>query len=396
MPNLIDGSGIVIESYPEILNDIINGTSEVPGLVSIYGSDINIGSNTPDGNFINIFALSKEDVLQLCVAIYDSFDPDEAVGVALDNISQLCGITRQGGSYTETNIVLTNTQSVNLVGLDNTALTPFTISDSNGNQFYLKVSISLSTYGTNVLSFRAANVGYIQVIPNTITTIVTITPGVATVNNPSPPTLIGEDQETDAAFRVRRQYSVSIPAQGAFYGLYAGLLTIYGLNEAVVYVNNTHSMDYTKNIPGNTIWVITDGGTAQDVGRMIYKYLNLGCGMKGNEVVNITQIDDSSFPVYYDTAVYQDLYITMKLSSKSSASIDTSAIKTYLSTNYILGIYEAADITAVDYLIRTYSPDLVMSSAGVSLTNGSYGTSVWPSAYINKFVVSGTNIVITT
>jgi uncharacterized phage protein gp47/JayE len=393
--NVIDGAGIAIESYPDIISDIVNGTGSVPGLITIYGADINLGSNTPDGNFINIFALSKEDILQLCVSLYDSFDPDEAVGVALDNISQLCGIARMGGSYTVTDIVVTATQAVNLSGLDDTAVTPFTISDANGNQFNLLVSQTISAYGTYTYSFQAEKVGFIQVIPNTITNIVTITPGIAAVNNPNAPTLVGADQETDAAMRVRRQVSVALPAQGAFYGLYAGLLSVYGLGEAVVYVNNTHSVD-AKGVPANSIWVITDGGSAADIGDMIYRYLNLGCGMKGNQTVNLTQIDGSTFPVYYDEAVYQNFYATMRITSKSAVSINTSAIQTYLSANYVLGIHEAADITSIDTLIREYSSDLVANSLGVSLTLGSYGTSVLPSAYLNKLVLPVANITITT
>ena len=395
MPNIIDGSGIQIESYADILNDIINGTPDVPGLVTIYGSDINTGSNTPDGNFINIFALSKEDVLQLCVSIYDSFDPDQAVGVALDGISQLCGITRKGGSYTETNITLVATQSVTLYGLDSLTQTPFTISDANGNQFYLKNSATYgsATYGT--VAFQAANVGYIQVIPNTITNIVTITPGVASVNNPSAPTLVGENQETDAALRIRRQASVSLPAQGELYGLYAGLLQVNGLLQTVIY-NNTSSGTDIRGVPAHSIWVITDGGAAADIGNVLYKYVSMGCGMHGTTAVNITPTYGSVITVNYDPAVYQNFYATMRLTSKSGLSISGTAIQTYLSSNYILGIYEPADITTLDTLIHQYSSDLVMNNAGVSLTNGSFGTSVLPSAYKNKLVLPAANITITT
>lgn len=393
--NLIDGNGIQIETYADIVNGIVNGTSEVLGLVSIYGADINVASNTPDGNLVNIFALSKEDILQLCVSIYDSFDPDEAVGVALDNISQLCGIVREGGSYTETNVVVTCTAAVNLVGLDSSTTSPFTISDSNGNQFYLKSTISIGTAGTSSLAFRSAEVGYIQVIPNTITNIVTVTPGVSAVNNPSTPTLVGQDQETDAELRLRRQVSVSLPAQGTFYGLYAGLLAVSGLEQAVIYVNNTTGTDI-KGVPAHSIWVITDGGASADIANVLYKYVSLGCGMKGTTTVNVTQIDASVFPVSYDVAVYQNLYISMHLTSKSVASIDSDAVKAYLASNYLLGIHEPADITAIDALIHAYSSDLVMTSAGVSLTAGSYGSSVWPTNYINKFLVSGSYITITT
>jgi uncharacterized phage protein gp47/JayE len=393
MQNLIDGSGIQIQTYQDILDSIIQGSAELPGLISIYGTDINVASNTPDGNLINIFALSKEDVLQLCVSIYDSFDPDQAVGTALDNISQLCGITREGGSYTEVSIVLVATQAVNLYGLDSNG-TVFIISDSSGNEFYLEESQTISGAGTYTYTFRAADMGFVQAAPNTITNIVTVTPGVATVNNPNEPLLLGQDQETDASFRIRRQNSVAIPSQGAFYGLYAGLLTISGLEQAVVYTNNTNSTD-SKSVLAHSIWVITDGGSSTDIGNMIYNYLNLGCGMKGNKVVNITQIDGSIFPVYYDTAVYQSVYATMHITSKSGGSIDTSGIANYLSDNYILGIYEAADITALAALLHTYSSDLVMSAAGVSLSAGSYGTSVWPSAYTNKLLLYGTNIAFT-
>jgi hypothetical protein len=177
--------------------------------------------------------------------------------------------------------------------------------------------------------------------------------------------------------------------------MYAGLLTIYGLNEARIYVNNTHDAN-AKGVPGNSIWVITDGGLATDIGNMIYKYLNLGCGMKGDQVVNITQVDGSVFPVFYDTAVYEDFYATMRLTSKEGLSIDASAIKTYLSNNYVLGIYEPADISTLDSIVREYSSDLVMDSAGVALSTAAYGSSVWPSAYINKLKLPSANITILT
>ena len=394
MPNQVDGAGIHIESYADILNDIINGTSQVPGLIQIYGSDINTASNTPDGQLINIFALAKEDVLQLCVSVFDSFDPDQAVGTALDSVSQLCGIARKGGSYTETAVVLTTTSAVNLVGLDATASTPLTVADNNGNEFNLITSISFATATTPTLDFRATNVGFVQVIPNTITNIVTTVLGVITANNPSSPYKVGADQETDAIFRLRRQNSVSIPAQGAFYGLYAGLLSIYGLSEAVVYENNTNTAFDAHGVPAHSIWVIVDGGAASDIGNMIYKYLNLGCGMKGSQSLLITQSDGSTLSVSYDTAVYQPLYVTMHLTSKGSLAISTSAIATYLSTNYLLGIYEVADITAIDTLVHAYSTDLVMTSAGVSSTAAAYASSLAPSSYINKFVLASGSIAI--
>jgi uncharacterized phage protein gp47/JayE len=254
------------------------------------------------------------------------------------------------------------------------------------------VSINAGTYGT--LAFQSVDVGYIQVIPNTITNIVTITPGVATVNNPAAPYIVGQDQETDAALRIRRQASVAMPAQGAFYGLYAGLLSIYGLEQAVVYNNTTGSAN-AYGVPAHSIWVITNGGASGSVADMIYKYLNMGCGMYGTTSVLVTPVYGTGITISFSTAGYQNFYATMHITSKQGLSVNGSAIQSYLSSNYVLGIYEPADITAIDALIHTYSSDLVVDSLGVSLTSGSYGTSVYPTAYNNLLVLPAANIVLT-
>ena len=153
--NQIDSNGIQIQNFEEILLDIVNGTVEIPGLKQIYGSDINVDSNTPDGQLINIFALAKSDILNLIVQSYNSKDPDQAVGVALDAVSQLCGIVRQGGSFTKVKINVTTDRSLNLNGQD--TVSPFTVSDGNGNLFQLIDTTSVSS-GTTLLDFQAVNI----------------------------------------------------------------------------------------------------------------------------------------------------------------------------------------------------------------------------------------------
>ena len=72
MPNTITQNGIQIETYAEILSDLLNGVGDIPGFLAIYGSDINIDSNSPDGQMLNIFAESKLDMLNLEVDNYNA------------------------------------------------------------------------------------------------------------------------------------------------------------------------------------------------------------------------------------------------------------------------------------------------------------------------------------
>ena len=238
--NAITANGISIQTQTDILNSIINGTSQVPGLIQIYGSGINVNSNSPDGQLINIFALSKVDIEQLCVNVYNSFDPDQAVGSALDAVSQYCGITRLGGSYTTVNIVVTTSQTLTLPGIDTS--TPYTIQDNIGNLYTLVSSANLSI-GANTLLFQAVNIGFIQAVPNTITVPVSVVQGVVSVNNPNNAVTTGVNQETDAQLRIRRQNSVALASQGNYAGMIAALYSIPGVIQALIHENVTNTTD---------------------------------------------------------------------------------------------------------------------------------------------------------
>jgi len=374
---IIDGTGITILTLTQIITNIINGTADVPGLVQIYGSDINTDSNTPDGQWINIFALSSEDIQQLCVQIYDSFDPTQAVGTSLDALCQLnsSSLKRKGGIYTQVVVNVVCSASFNLNGLDTSS--PFTVSDANGNLFYLITSTTVSAT-TNSLNFQSAQIGFIQVLPNTLNVPVTIIAGVTSVNNPSSPYQIGSNQETDSQLRVRRSQSTAIPSQGFNQSLYGGLLQIDGLTQAVVYENTTTVSALTV-VPAHSIWVICEGGSNTDIANAIYLYRNAGCGMYGSTTVSVTQSDGSTINISFSLAVDQPLYLSLTVSSLSGGSIDTTALKTYLAANYILGIYEVADTTSITALIHQYSSDILVTWAGVSLSAGSYTSSVLPS-----------------
>ena len=78
MTNTIDKTGITTDSLAEIVTGLNEDYRE------IYGSDIIIESNTPDGQKINIEAQLIKDMLDLIVATFNSFDPDQATGKALD------------------------------------------------------------------------------------------------------------------------------------------------------------------------------------------------------------------------------------------------------------------------------------------------------------------------
>ena len=84
MPNSISSTGLTVKTRAEIIAEILNGTANYPGLYSIYGPNINVDPNSPDGQLINLVAQVAVDTEEFLQQIYNSFDPDQAIGINLE------------------------------------------------------------------------------------------------------------------------------------------------------------------------------------------------------------------------------------------------------------------------------------------------------------------------
>jgi uncharacterized phage protein gp47/JayE len=387
MSNYVDSTGLNLETLTQIVTQLEDGFK------AIYGADINIDPNTPDGQMINLFAQAKADLLECVAQVYASFDPDQAAGAVLDQRLSINGIKRRGATFTRTDVIITTDRGLTLPGRD-TSTTPFTISDGSGTKFVLEETTTLTT-GANTRSFAAELAGATQTLPNTLINIETITLGVLTVNNPSSPTTQGVAEETDTEVKIRRRQSVSLPAIGALDATQAALFAVDGVTDAIVYENVTGITD-VNGIPGHSIWAIVDGGTDADVGAAIYSKRNAGCGMKGTEQVIITQANGVPFIVKFDRPVYENLFIALTITSKDvNHTIDDDYLKQQIFERIVLKIYEPADYTAITTVVKELDPLAVVTAGGVSLTAGSYVGFIYPSTIQKRFILSTTRIAIT-
>ena len=111
MADSIDSNGLQVKTANEITSDLKTGFK------TIYGADINLDSNTPDGQLVGIMAQIAVDLRELLVAINNSFDPDQAQGVLLDQRCAINNVVRQGGTYTVQPIDVTVSTTTTLSGL---------------------------------------------------------------------------------------------------------------------------------------------------------------------------------------------------------------------------------------------------------------------------------------
>jgi len=385
MPNSFDGNGLQVKTQRELVQDLTQDFQD------IYGEDINVESNSPDGQMINVFAQCVEDFYQLLSQVYASFDPDQAIGNVLDQRAAINGVQRKAGTYTYVPVEITSDRSVTLAGLDDySEEDAYTIADNEGNQFVLSATSPIST-GVNTLQFRAKNIGQVEVLPNTITTPVTVILGVTNINNPSGATEIGENEETDAEFRERRKRSVSISSVGYTEGLQAAIENIPDVTKASVFQNRTSTTD-TFGIPGHSVWVIVQGGTNQDIGEVMDAKMAPGIGMKGTQSIVIPQVDGSNETYYFDRPSQELLYVTLDVIPLNGQVIDEDYLKGELA-KMNFNPYETVDSSAIICYTKSIQDNIALTCQ-VSTDGVNWETVVTPSNLDKYFYITTASVTI--
>jgi uncharacterized phage protein gp47/JayE len=397
MANVINANGITIKTLAEIKLELTNG------MKAIYGDDINVASDSPDGQLIALFSQSIVDVENLMVSVYNSFDPDLAIGVTLDERVAINGIQRLGGTYSKVDVTVTfDRASVFLQGLDADISNPdgvgFTVSDTLGNNWILSTSYTSTIAGPVTLEFRAQNNGAVETTAHAIQTQVTIILGVTGIDNVSKQKYTGINQETDSALKLRRQQSVSLASQGYLASLQAELLNISGVTYAKIYENWTDAT--VLNIPSHSIWVVVDCPSAvyPSVAYAIYTKRNAGCGMVGSLHQHIAQIDGSDFVIYFDIVATQILWIKFKATAiNPDYPIDEDYIRAQILARLSLDVNQSINVNEVASLIAEIDSNCLATDMGVSLDGTNWLNIVSPTNRNERFVpvADASHIIIT-
>lgn len=322
----------------------------------LYGVDLTTQDiSSPDNQFLNIIVQAFLDNQDYVLQVLNSFDPDQATGVILAQRAAINGIQPENGTNSTTDVTIgitvTNPATVTLYGLDQTTQQVFTVQDLAGNQWQLITTQTALATGNYIFAFQAANIGAVIAIPGTITIQSTIVVGVSSVNNAASQTFIGAPQESDAAFKIRRQQSTSISSQGFLDGLIAALENIKGVTFATVIENITSTtFDGTgnyPNIPANaglgahSIWAIVaaqnESTTAMRelVAQAIYAKRNAGAGMRGVQVFNIVRPNGTTVQISWDWVI--DVPIFLVFNALSVDGINLPKVNTILNGSVVNG-----------------------------------------------------------
>ena len=377
MANIIDANGITIDS----LEDLITTYSDT--LRNIYGSDIVLDPESPDGLLVNFLAQVTRDASEFAMKLYNAESINSAVGSLLDQKVAWFGLTRKPASYSYVNVDITTINNVNLVGMDSNLNPPpniYTLQDNAGNNFYLASSVTLSANTTTSLSFRAENSGAVLVGANTITTPVTYNQYITTINNPSTQYITGEEEESDTELKWRLKNSYYLPSQGFCDGMRASLLAYDDIEDAFVKDNPTNTTD-SYGISPYSVWVIVDcpdnSQTEQEIGDVFSVqntagtptyYYNDGVTNK-----SIQRLDSQGlFTTYnYNLVSTEPIYVYVDIVSTVSGFVFDSSYENAIKEAIVDGlgnfrIYGLCNTNSIIKIITNFNSDLVVGTCQLS------------------------------
>lgn len=264
-------SGISAPQYSDIYKSL------QASFQSIYGSDSYIEPDSQDGQMLAIFAKAQADSNAAAIAVFNSFSPSVAQGVALSSQVKINGIARLVAS--RSTVVLRVTGNLGAVINGGVA------KDAGGNRWLLPGTVVIPTAGFIDVTATAENQGAIAAAANTINIIQTPTLGWQTVNNAAV-AVIGAPVESDAALRQRQTLSTALPSQTLLAGIVGAVASQLGVTAVTAYENDSNTTD-SNGLPPHSIALVVTGGVAADIANAILVKKTPGAYTYGTTSVSI-------------------------------------------------------------------------------------------------------------
>lgn len=265
----ITPAGFVRTSLPERIAQLEDAYR------AIFGANINLDADTPDGQLIGVFAESFSNLDQLIEAVYLSISPAYAAGQALSRLVQLNAIRRQAGAFSAVD--------VRFFGAPGTEIAAGTLVASTATQavFSTVEAAVIGGNGQALVLARATEMGPLHGPAGTVTRIDTPIYGIDSAVNPADATL-GFLEETDAQLRIRRARSTAAAGQALADALYGALANLPGVSDLRVYENATAAVQPVTQLPAHSIMAVVLGGADQAILNTLLAKKSLGVQTTGS------------------------------------------------------------------------------------------------------------------
>lgn len=347
----IDATGPHIPTFDDIMNGLY-----IPGYQAIFGSDVYVGNDAQDVQQMGMYALALSQGLQAAQQFILNFSPATAFGAGLSSVVKINGISRD--------VPTSSTAVLSCVGQSGTVISNGGVRDAAGNLWNLPASVTIPLTGTVDATATCSVPGAVQASAHTINQIASPQLGWQSADNGAD-AAIGAPVQSDGDLRIRQGYSVSTPAQSIAEGIRGGILSLPGVAQCFIYVNETAVTD-ANGVTAHTVAPIVSGGDSMAIANQIYLRLTPGITSAGTVTETITDTVGTMHDVRFSppTAVPMAVAITIKALPgylSSTATAVAQAVSDYINALDIgQNVSFGRLYTPANSINATYSVESVM------------------------------------
>lgn len=310
---------------------------------NIYGRDIDLSTSSADGEYIEMYCLMINNILQSFKGMYSALDPRTAQGMFLDILASFTNVSRKPATRSTASLTITNT------GTSDVQYHSIDFIDRNGTIWIWESEIkNTGLAGYNVV-FSAgqsydvialcADVGPVRADAGWITqTAESINFTVVQSQDAA----IGSFEESDIQLRARRNDALAVRGMTVLESLTGSLLSLNAIDDAVIYENATQSnvelLDTTTLLPHSVYVCVRQKENItlsdQQLGTIIFEKLTPGI-----QTVESTAASSNgtSHSYNYDTGtgLTQMVYWKKCTPISPEIKITITPLAYFASTNYI-------------------------------------------------------------
>lgn len=384
-----DNNGLQVDTFRDMFQSLSDAYK------GIYGQDIDLDQESPDGQRVAIEAQARTDIEAALQWLYSQMDPDFNTGDMQQIIAKLHGLYLRPGSRSQRDLKVTTDRPVLLYS-------GYKIRDQANQVWFVRQDITVPA-GTTTVTFFAQNFGKVTGLISDTFTQITPELGILSIISDTA-VVVGRDEETPEQFRQRRNRSLENPATGSTGAIFAKAAQLAGVTDLNIDENDTKFDDPDTGIPANSIWLVVEGGAVSEITEVMVKQKGGGTGTKGSVtgryIESLVRPDGTILQIahdlQFDRPVYKPLHIRLTARRKvTNDPVDQDSLKEALASRE-LHIGESID--ANEFYADGYSTsrvNYVLTDLMISNDGSTYTDAELSPGFQGKFTLSTSDIDIT-
>jgi len=349
----VDSTGFTIKTLAEVLADLD------ASLRTELGENLRLDADSVLGQIRGALGTEISLVWEALGEVAAALDPDQAVGVYLDALAALSGITPRQQATRSTGTITVN-------GTSGTVIPAGSRVRDAASTVTVETTAAVTIAGATSVPVQALTTGPIEAAAASLTVIVTPVAGWSSSTNAAALTP-GQNIESDLQLRARRESSLQASGTGTDGGIRAALLEI--VEQAVVLSNRTNSTA-ADGTPAHAVRAILypDPNSATVEAAIATAYfgqLPAGIQAWGTSVTaTVTDSQGVDHTIEWDYAtevdVYIDVTVTLAPGSDVVAADIQAAIVAYVNA---LEVGDDVRVLRVYQAIQAVSDDVLSASS---------------------------------